>query len=92
MSPGGQLSPHPLQLANFPAADQVQIPADPLHRPVPPGEGVEARYGVVVETVADHLGGVAADHGVVGYISGDHGAGGDDGAIADLDPGMIRAS
>jgi hypothetical protein len=86
MPPGGQLSPHSLQLANVPAAYQCQIPADPLHRPVPPGEGAETGYGVVVEAVADHLGGVAADNGVVGHISGDHGAGGDDGAVADPDP------
>lgn len=60
--------------------------ADLLHRPIPPGEGVEARSGVVVEAVADHLGGVAADDGVGGHVTGDHGAGGDDGAVADFDP------
>jgi hypothetical protein len=56
-----------------------------LHRPIPPGEGVEAGDGVVVKAVADHSGGVAADNGVGGYIGGDHGAGGDDGAVAYLD-------
>lgn len=72
MPSGGQPSPRPLQLVHFPAADQVQIPADPLYRPVPPGEGVETGDGVVVKAIADHLGGVAADHGVVGHVRGDH--------------------
>lgn len=68
------------------AADKRQVAADLLHRPVPPGDGVETSDGVVVEAVADHLGGVAADHGVGGHVSGDHGAGGDDGAVADFYP------
>ena len=85
MPSGGQPSPRPLQLVHFPATDQLQIPADPLHRPVPPGEGAQTGDGVVVKAIADHLGGVAADHGVVGHVRGDHGAGGDDGAVADFD-------
>lgn len=46
--------------------------ANLLHRPVPPSEGVEAGYGVVVKAIADQLGWVAADHGVVGHVRGDH--------------------
>lgn len=64
----------------------MQIPADLLYRPVPPGDGIEALYGVVVKAVADHLGGIAADDGVGGHVSGDHGAGGDNGAVADFYP------
>ncbi len=67
-------------------ADKRQVAADLLHRPVPPGDGVEAGDGVVVEAVADHFRRVAANHGIGGHVTGDHGAGGDDGAVADLDP------
>ena len=67
--------------------------ADLLHRPVPPCDGVETGDGVVVEAVADHLGRVAADHGVGGHVAGDHGAGGDNSAVADFysrhDQGVI---
>ncbi len=81
MSYGGSL-----QLRYLPTASQLQIPADPLHWPVPPSDGVETGDGVIVEAVADHLGGVAADHGIGGHVTGNHGAGGDNGAVADLYP------
>lgn len=66
--------------------DRRQVPADLLHRPVPPGDGQQALHHRVGEALLQRLGRVATDHGVGRHVAGHHRARGDDGTVADLHP------
>ncbi len=76
-----------LKLLDIAAHEGKVVPFDGIKIPVPPLDVEELGNDVGGESVLEEFGGVAGDNGIRGNILGDDGAGGDDGAVADLDSG-----
>ena len=67
--------------------DGLEVAGDFFDGPIPPGDSFERGDGFGREAGFEDLGGIAADDGVGRDVFRDDRAGGDDGAVADMDAG-----